>query len=127
MKVIGLHFTKISAEKLQDFKKEFTINTNIEFLEIEKEEVSIELPQDIEPTRVNFKFSVNYNTEEKKNNNLAKVVLEGIILLHATKDESKDLLKAWKKKEIPNDFKVPMFNFILKKMFPKSSPIGRRA
>ena len=119
MQVIGFNFTKISAERVLAQKPVGGINTNIEFSEIAKEEVTLLKEQDA--LRIGFKFSITYNeAEAKKELKAGEVVFEGNIILAASKDESKDILKGWKKKDISNAFKVPIFNMILRKCSTKA-------
>lgn len=113
MNILGLNFTKISAERSGDVLQT-TVNTNIEFLEVEKEK--LEILKDAEPLRVKYLFSITYNKGEgKKQEKVAEIIFEGTLLLSATLEESKEVLKSWKKKELSNNFKVPLFNLILKK------------
>jgi len=120
MKVIGLNFTKISAAKDENFKVGPAINTDIEFTNVEEESVSL-LKEDSQALKSAFRFSVSYlESEDKKSKKNAEIILEGNIIVSGTKDEAKDVQKAWKKKEIPNSFKVPLFNLILRKCSPKA-------
>jgi len=119
MKLLGFNFTKINAEKKLEFKST-AINTDIEFLEIEKDK--IEMLKDSEIIKISFRFAVNYKEEaekeekkETKQENSGKISFEGTILFSTDKEESKEILKAWKKKEIPPQFKVSIFNLILNK------------
>ncbi len=120
MQIIGFNFTKISAEKKSEFKQDENINTNIEFINLEKEK--IELLKDFEPIKLTFKFLVTYGNPEKKDNEeiKAEVSFEGNIILSTNKDESKEILKSWKKKELPNNFRLNIFNTILRKCSIKS-------
>ncbi len=121
MRVIGFNFTKISAEKLPDFKR-CSINTNIEFTNLEKEKV--EILKDQEAVKLSFRFSVNYEEEKEKkeenNKKLGEVSFEGIIVFSVTKEESKQLQKSWKKKQISPSIQIPIYNFILTKCSPKA-------
>lgn len=119
MQVIGFVFTKIMAERLPTFKKLSGTSLNVEFIELEKEEIA--LLEKKEPIKITFRASVTYeNKEEKKPQKEAEILFEGHLILSAEKDESKDILKAWKKKELPNSFKVPLFNIILKRCTVKA-------
>jgi len=125
MKVIGFEFTKILAEKSKEFKQNSSLNTNIDFLNIEKEDISI--LKDHEAVKVSFKYSLLYSIGETKEKKKSKeqgkdseITMEGIIIFSASPEESKEILKSWKKKELPNSFKIPLFNLILKKCTPKA-------
>lgn len=118
MQIIGFNFTKISAEKIEEMQKP-NISTNIEFINIEKEK--IDFLKDSEAFKVSFKYGLDYeNREEKKILKNGEIKFEGRIILSTNKEESKKILKSWKKKEIPNEIKVPLFNLILKKCTPKA-------
>ena len=115
MNLLGFNFTKISAEK--DLKFDYSdIKTNIEFTNIEKDEIPF--LKDAEAIKVFFKFTVEYNKKiekEEKKEVQGKLVFEGIVLLSSEKDESKEIIKSWKNKELPQKIKTPLFNLILKK------------
>jgi len=134
MQIIGFYLTKISVSKSQNFKQVTNINTDVEFLNLEKDKV--DFLKDAEAIRVSFKFSVNYYNEQQfkqieneqkgKNKNLVQnnkdgeVIFEGNILLSANQEEAKNLLESWKTKDIPDGIKVPIFNLILKKCTTKA-------
>jgi len=125
MKVIGFNFTKISASKSPEFKRP-EISTNIEFTNLEKEK--LEMLKDDEAIKINFKFSVNYDKPKDKEKKEAKdskgdlgsIQFEGLIVLTASKEESKSLTKSWKKKQIAPSVQIPLYNFILNKCSPKA-------
>lgn len=128
MQVIGFNFTKISAERAQNFKHK-SINTNIEFTNLEKEEVPLLKDQDA--VKISFNFLVDYSSqsqEDKERKTLnkqkekpqAQIDFDGHIVLTATKQELKDLQESWKNKKIPQATQIPLFNIILKKATPKA-------
>jgi hypothetical protein len=111
--------TKITAEKMPDFKGLSGTSTDIEFTNIEKEEIALLEKQ--EPVKISFKYKITYeNKEQKKPEKLAEVTFEGFVVLSSEKEESKEIMKSWKKKELPISFKVPIFNIILKKCAVKA-------
>lgn len=112
MQVIGFNFKKILGEKLLTFNNT-AINTNIEFNDISKEK--LDFIKDEDALKISFIYSLIYNDPDKKEQKYAELFLEGEIALATNKEESKNILKAWKKKEIPEDVKLPLFNLILKK------------
>jgi hypothetical protein len=119
MRVIGFNFTKISAEKYIQIQKEFSITTNIDLAELEKEKIEV-LKTDEEALRAKFNYNIEYMTKEKKEQKVAEIVFEGEVFLSGTPEEVKDILKQWKKKEMPLPFKVPLFNLVLKRCTPKA-------
>lgn len=133
MQVIGFNVQKILAERSPEFKKS-NINTNIEFTDIDKEK--LDLLKDAEALKFSFVFIITYDDaeksqeksqdkpqEEKSKDSSSKqgeIRFEGNILLSATKDEAKDITKSWKKKQIEDNFRIPLINFILKKCSVKA-------
>ncbi len=121
MKVIGYNLTKVFAEKKADPKTISSINTSIEFLNIEKDK--IENIKDFEVIKVDFNFTVSYESQtDKKDTTLkvARIELEGNLIFAASKEEAKDLLKFSKKKDMPTNIKVPLNNVIFKKCLVKA-------
>lgn len=119
MQIIGFNFTKIQAERKMQLDSNLNINTNIEFTNLEKEKVEL-LQKDKESIRLSFKFSIMYQKGDKKDNSEANVTFEGFMLLAAEIEESKDLLKEWKKKQVPQNLRLPFFNSILKRCSVKA-------
>ena len=124
MQIIGFNFTKVLAERILEIYKP-NISTNIEFTNIDKE--SINLLKDIESAGVSFKYALSYeNTKDEESqkkkidSKSGELIFEGKIIISIDQEESKNLYKAWKKKELPNSFKVPLFNLILKKCTPRA-------
>lgn len=116
MQVIGFNFTRISAERFPEYKSGKTINNNIEFTSLDKDK--IEVLKDLEAAKVSFKYALTYkdNADEKEiAPKDAEIIFEGVIILSLTKDESKELFKFWKKKELPASFRIPLFNLLIKK------------
>lgn len=113
MKVLSLNFTKINAQK--EFDRKFgPITTNIEFIDITKDK--LELLKDLEVLRASFKFSFTYKeSTEKEAKNSAEIFFEGLILLSVDKEEAKEILKSWKKKEISQNTKLILSNILLRR------------
>ena len=108
MKLAGFNFSKISIEKLTNKKEEIKISTNIDISDIK--EVKTEFFNSKEELLgVKFNYIVNYEPE------LAKVELAGDIVLAVDAELSKNVLEQWKDKKMPNNFKIALFNLILKK------------
>jgi hypothetical protein len=119
MQIIGFNFTKITAEKKPEFKRGNSHRTNIEFLDIKKEDTSLLMNQ--HTIAVNYKYSLSYFHEEKKKEKItAEIILEGNILFAADEKESAEILKDWKKKAIPQGVKIALFNTILRRCSPKA-------
>jgi hypothetical protein len=116
MKVIGFNFTKIVAEKKQQ-KITAKPNTSIEFTNIDKEKV--ELLKDNEALKISFLYNTAYQDQDKKEKQ-GEIIFEGDIILAVSKDESKDIQKSWKKKQIPSSLNLFLFNLILRRCTPKA-------
>ena len=110
MRVIGFNFTKISIENLKQITKGFKINTEIDVPEIKSVNLKASpIKTKDEPIEVKFIYSVNYEPD------FVKVRLEGNILFSIDSKTAKEILKQWKSKKMPEDFRLLLFNVILKK------------
>lgn len=108
MQIIGFNFEKILAEKKNITKgAKIQINSNINIKSIEQEKIDI--VKDQSALRFNFEFKVDYKPD------IAEILLQGFVLVLVPKDESKNILKKWKKNEVPNDIRIPLFNTIMTK------------
>ncbi len=108
MKLIGFNFTKISAEKFLDKVDDLKINTQINIAEIK--EVSSSLFKIKEKIiSIKFNHSLIYDPE------FAKIELGGNLLLSVESKISKEILKQWEEKKMPENFRVGLFNLILRK------------
>lgn len=112
MKVIGFSIDEITGKKSHDFKR-FNINTDVTFNDIEKSK--LDMIKDGETLKVGFKFSVNYKDVDSKDDKKNEINILGSIILMVDKEMSKEMLNSWKKKEIPKDKMVGLYNFVLKK------------
>ena len=116
MKIVGLNYTKISGEK-QDKALKSEISTDISFIDIKKEDVTI---KDREVVTVSFSYTLSYKNSEKKDQKLGHVQFEGNIAVSLFPDEAKEMWKLWKKKEMSDSMRVAIFNFILRKCTAKA-------
>ena len=112
MRVLGFNYTKVSAERLEKLEKITKIVQNIEFTNVEKDEVT--LMKESEILKVSFKYSLKY---EPKNVN---IVLEGLIIISASQDLVKQALKSWKKKQLDDELRMDLVKLILNKCTLKS-------
>ncbi len=108
MKIIGFNFNKIFVEKKSSEFRDAKIKNTIDVTSIDSVKNEV-LSQKEELVGVAFKFSIDY-TEDK-----AKIELEGVVLLALNSKDSKRIVKEWKEKNLSNDFKLPLFNLILRK------------
>ena len=107
MKIVGFALKKVSSERINPIKGKLEMKSNINIDNIEKEEVSF---SDKDSLKFDFTFSIDYNPD------LAKIEIKGSVVTIDEKDESKEILKDWKKKKFDNPgIKLGIFNFILNK------------
>ncbi len=116
MKVIGFNFTKISAERNKKKSNEVKLDTEMDISDINKiKESPLKTKEEI--IEVKFVYGVNYKPD------LAKISLEGSIIFALESSMSKKILKEWKKKKIADEFKLAVFNVILKRSSLKALQI----
>jgi|SRR3989344_2008500 len=106
MQIIGFSLNKISIERKEKQEGKLEIKQNINIDEISKDKINL---SEGEIIKVDFTFNVDYNPE------LAKLEIKGQTILLPNKEEIKDILKDWKKKQVSENFRVPLFNFIMGK------------
>jgi len=108
MRVVGFNFTKLLAEKLEGNRSQLKINAEIDIFEIKSVKTDIfKAKEDL--IEIKFNYSVEYNPK------IAKIEFEGLILFSLDQKLAKQVLKDWKKKKMPESFKLILFNVILRK------------
>jgi len=119
MNIIGFFFSKVHAHKSVAFKKGLAKTTNIDVINIEEQESPFNTKDAV--LKINFRYQVIYaEPSSKKEESPGEVTLEGVTTMMMSDEESKELLKEWKKKEVPTKVKQGLFNFILRKCSPKA-------
>ena len=108
MKVLGFNFDKISGEKLKERAENMKISTNIDVSDIKEVKTDI-LKTKEGLVQVKFSYLIKYEP------GLANIELKGAAILSLDEKLAKEVLKQWKKKEMPEDFKVFLFNVILRR------------
>jgi hypothetical protein len=108
MKILGFNLTKVSIEKFPGTNQDLKINTKIDISEISEVKSSFFKIKE-EPIGVKFSYEIDYSPE------FAKIEIKGVILLAVDPKIAREVLNKWKDKVIPEDFKVDVFNLILKK------------
>jgi len=110
MNAIGFNLTKMSVEDLRIPNKPVEgvkINTSMDILSIA--EVKSPLKSKDETLTVEFDFKVNYEPD------FAKVYIKGKALIALDPKEAKEVMKGWKDKKLTDDFRLFVFNLILRK------------
>ena len=108
MRLIGFNFKKISAEKFFSGNGQVKINANITLEDIIKIGDEI-LKSKEELISVSFTYTLDYQKD------FAKVEFSGNLILSVDPKQVKEVLKEWKEKKIPEDFRMAVYNIILRK------------
>lgn len=108
MKVLGFNFNKIGIERFPKKAEGIKINTDISILEITSVNADMFKTKE-EFLDVRFSYNINYDPE------YAKVEFLGDLVVSLDSKDAKEVLKEWKDKKFPEDFKIFVFNVILKK------------
>jgi hypothetical protein len=103
IKLAGVNFYKVSAEKNPEFKDKITIKPSINIANIEEYK-----PSKNDVCKVDFNFGINYG-------DLGKVALTGAVFLSMDGKTLKEILKSWKDKKLDNDTNVLILNVIMQK------------
>jgi len=111
MRAIGFSFKKINVEKLaSNSLDDVKITANMEISEIFSVKPADLLKPKDELLGVRFVYSISYEPD------FAKLAFSGEILLEVDPKAAKEILKSWKEsKEILEEFKMLVFNIILRK------------
>jgi len=108
MKIIGFNFNKINIEKLSDDLKGLKINTSINMSDVKQLKQSpLQTKEDL--LEVKFEYNINYDPK------IAKISLSGTVLIMTDSKISKEFLKEWKKKKLPEAYRTLIINVVLKK------------
>lgn len=108
MRLIGFNFTKINIEKFSDKTESLNIDAKINVSEINSTKMEF-FKINEELLTIKFTYLVDYAPD------FAKIELKGNILLAIEAKMAKDILKQWKDKKISEEFRIVLFNLILKK------------
>mgnify|MGYP001605327666 CR=1 FL=1 len=110
MRLIGFKFTKISIERLNSSVpiENLKVNTEIDVPEIKKINLdAVEIKG--ETIELRFLYKIKYEPD------FAKVDLGGQIIFSVDSKTAKEILKEWKNKKMPEEFRLLLFNIILKR------------
>jgi len=108
MKSVGFNFNKISIEKFSDNFENLKINTNIDILKIKEIKSDFIKPEE-KIIVVEFNYIIDYDSK------IAKIEFFGNILLTDKSKNIRDILKKWKNKKMSEDFRINIFNLVLRK------------
>jgi len=114
MKFIGFNFNKISVERFSNSLEGLKINTKIDISDIKDVKESF-TNKDIRLIKAEFQYDVIYDP------GFANITLSGEVFVSDKSDVINEIIKKWEKdKSMPDDFKVFLFNIVLRKCNLKS-------
>ncbi len=108
MRLVGFDFKKISVERFKDSAEELKFNTKVDISNIDTIKSDIFRSKE-ELLKVEFVYSVVYEPE------FAKIELMGSLILAVEPRIAREVLRGWKDKQTSDEFRIFMFNIILKK------------
>lgn len=108
MRLIGFNFTKINAEKFKEGFGNVKFNTKIDISSIDSLKSDVIKTKD-ELIKVDFSYVISYEPD------FAKLELAGNIILSVEPKIAREVLKGWKDKQTSNEFRIFLFNIILRK------------
>ena len=113
MKLLGFNFTKIHAEKFKERVEGLKIGTRIDISDINEAKAGI-LKTKEEILAIKFIYGLDYEP------GMAKLNLEGNLIISLESKKARDVLRTWKDKEMSEEFKTTLFNLILRKSILKA-------
>ena len=110
MTIVGVEFTKISAERQPAVKGKVEIKNNVTIKDVVEKDL---VPgKDIDQKGLEFKFEFTASYEPK----MAKMIFEGHVLFVGDKKTVEDVMKSWNKdKKIPKEAMTGVLNTALTK------------
>ena len=116
MNIIGFTYERITAEKKEAIAQQHHITNTIEFTDVKEQPVA--LMKESKPFKVSYKLSIEYLSGangDKKAHKQAEIIFQGSLLIAASSQEAQEVLKFWKNKQLPEGFRIQLFNNILSK------------
>ena len=113
VKLISYNLTKISAERYEGVAKELKINTSINLNSIEEAKNDLFKTKEI-VLNIKFKYKLNYDPK------IADLIFEGNLGVMVESKKAKEILKNQKDNKIDEEFKIIVFNLILRKVSLKA-------
>ena len=108
MRLLGFNFSKIYIERLDSKGKNIKVNNDLNITTIDKATADF-LDLEDEILAIKFNYKVNFEP------NFAKIELEGNLSVSVEPKIAEEILKEWEEKKIPQNFRIRIFNIILKK------------
>jgi hypothetical protein len=106
MKIVGFNLTKIFVERKEKIEGKLDIKQSINIDDISKDKINL---TENEIIKLNFTFSIDYSPD------MAKIEFKGGLIIVPEEDELKKIMKEWKNKQVSEELRIPLFNFIMHK------------
>ena len=106
MRLIKINLDKINIEKLKESFKNIKINSKINISNIE---ILNPDGKDNAVLQIFFTYHITYSPD------VANIDLGGKIILTSKREEAKEALEMWESKKMTEDFRISLFNMILRK------------
>ena len=108
-RIFGFDYDKIHAELKDRYKnKKIKAKSNLNIKSVTQEKLDF-IPKNNIALKFKFEFTVDYTP------NIANILFTGYVLGEFDNAKGKEILKKWKSKNVPDNIKIPLFNFILRK------------
>ncbi len=108
MKIIGFRINKIECKKNSEKVQDLKINSSIDILSIK--EINLDsITTSNQMVSIEFKHTLEYSPE------YAKMELQGDMIIEEQPKTLKKIMEQWKDKKLPAEFKVNLFNWIIRK------------
>lgn len=108
MNLVGFNFTKVSAERFAEKLEKLKIETKIDLKNIEELKSDF-LKSKESIIKVDFGYDIEYSPK------IANLSFKGNIILSMDQKEAKEILNQWKDKKLLDNFRIVIFNIILRK------------
>jgi hypothetical protein len=106
MKIIGFNQTKILAERKEKIEGNVSINQKININKISSEAI---LLGDKDAIKIEFTFSTIFSEDT------GKIEFSGFVMILPEGEEEEKFKKSMGSNKIPEDLRLPIFNFIMGK------------
>jgi hypothetical protein len=108
MTVIGFSLSRVLVERKESIKGKVEVKSKLHIKDMKKEDIKLVEGKDV--LRFDFDYSINYQPD------LAKVDMQGHLLLMVDPKQTKELLKGWEKnQQMPEEIKLNVYNTVFHK------------
>lgn len=108
MKLLGFNLSKINAQKGRGDFKDLKIESKLDVKDIkEASQTSLKFKEEL--LAVTFSYEIIYKED------LGSIGLEGTLVLAVDPKTKKEVINQWTEKKMAEDFKIVLFNIIMRK------------